>query len=408
MKKLLTLSITLATLCPSLVLADMQEFMTALGSGKSNMDIRLRSEWVNDNLKKEASAITARTTLAYKTADYQGFSGFIQFEDVTNFGHEHYNNNTALATAKTAYAVIADPTLTQVNQVFVEAYGVKVGRQKIVLDNARFVGDVGWRQNDQTFDAISYNNKVLLPSTTLNLAYVNKVHNIVGKIVPVSAPMLNVRYSKVFGDFGINASAFYYGVEYDAVSAVNAAQNVTPAGSFQHVGTKIDGSFKDFLYEASFAQQSEYADATPVGTPDANYIDLQLGYKVGDVTLKVQQEVLEKGFKTPLATLHAFNGWADKFLATPAKGLEDTNIKLLTKYAGYNFVLAGHSFKTDVDGIALGTEVNFSVAKNVNKNLSLMLKGAVYEADTDAKKLTTDAGLKTDTKKGWIQAMYKF
>jgi hypothetical protein len=300
--------------------------------------------------------------------------------------------------------------LTQVNQIFIEAYGAKFGRQKIVLDNARFVGDVAWRQNDQTFDAITYVNKVLVPSTTFNLAYVNKIHNIVGKIIPVSAPMLNVRYSKVMGDFGINASTFYYGVEYDAVAATNAnaAQNVSPAGSFQHIGTKIDGSFKDFLYEASFAQQSEYADATSVGTPDANYMDLQLGYNLGPVTVKVQQEVLEKGFKTPLATLHAFNGWADKFLATPTKGLEDTNIKLLAKYAGYNFVLAGHSFKTDTDGIALGTELDFSVAKNINKNLSVMLKGAVYEADTDAKKLTTDAGLKADTKKGWVQAVYKF
>ena len=65
-----TKGISLATLCPTLVLADMQEFMAALGGGKSNMDMRLRTEWVDDNLKKEASATTIRTTLAYKTADY--------------------------------------------------------------------------------------------------------------------------------------------------------------------------------------------------------------------------------------------------------------------------------------------------------------------------------------------------
>ena len=407
MKKLLVSAISLATVCPSLVLADAQELMTAIGGGKANMDIRLRTEWVDFTTTKEATAATIRSTLAYKTADYQGVTGFIQFEDVTNFGKEDYNS-TINGNAK--YGIIADPSLTQVNQIFIEAYGAKVGRQKIVYDNARFVGDVAWRQNDQTFDAISYVNKVLVPSTTFNLAYVNKVHNIVGKILPVSAPMLNVRYSHVAGDFGVNASAFYYGVEYDAIAATNAnaAQNVSPAGSFQHIGTKVDGSFKDFLYEVSFAQQSEYADATSVGTPDANYMDLQLGYNLGPVTVKVQQEVLEAGFKTPLATLHAFNGWADKFLATPVKGLEDTNLKLLAKYAGYNFVLAGHSFKTDTDSIALGTELNFSVAKNINKNLSVMLKGAIYEADTDAKKLTTDAGLKTDTKKGWVQAVYKF
>jgi hypothetical protein len=393
MKKLLAISISVASLFPALALADMQELMTALGSGKSTMDVRLRVETVDDSVKKDATATTARTTLAYKTADYQGFTGFIQFEDVTNFGQEHYNNNTG--TGKTTYAVIADPALTQVNQVFVEAYGVKVGRQKIVLDNARFVGDVGWRQNDQTFDAISYVNKVLIPSTTINLAYVNKVNNIVGKIIPVSAPMLNVRYSKVMGDFGINASAFYYGVEYDTA----------PATSFKDIGVKADGSFKDFLYDVSFAKQSSYADGTTAAVPDANYKDIQLGYKIGDFTIKAQQEVLEAGFKTPLATLHAFNGWADKFLNTPAKGLEDTNIKFLAKYAGCNFVLAAHSFKTDTDSIALGTEIDASVAKNINKNLSLLLKVAQYQADSDAAK----AGVGTnDVNKMWLQAMYKF
>ena len=392
MKKLLALSISVATLFPALAVADMQELMTALGSGKSTMDVRLRVEKADDSVKKEATATTARTTLAYKTGDYQGFTGFIQFEDVTNFGQEKYNSGV---NGKGTYAIIADPTLTQVNQVFIEAYGVKFGRQKVVFDNARFVGDVGWRQNDQTFDGLTYTNKVLIPSTTFSVAYLNKINNIVGKIIPISAPMLNVRYTKVMGDFGINASAFYYGVEYD----------VAKTDSFQDIGVKLDGSFKDFLYEASFVQQSKYADGTSVAVPDSDYMDLQIGYKLGDFTIKAQQEVLGEKFKTPLATLHAFNGWADKFLATPAKGLEDTNLKLLAKYAGYNFVLAAHSFKTDVDGIALGTEIDASVAKNVNKNLSLLLKAAQYKGDTDAAK--AGVGI-NDVNKLWLQAMYKF
>ncbi|MEI8045213.1 MAG: hypothetical protein WCL11_27625, partial [Verrucomicrobiota bacterium] len=49
----------------------------------------------------------------------------------------------------------------------------------------------------------------------------------------------------------------------------------------------------------------------------------------------VGYEVLEGngtiGFATPLATLHAFNGWADMFLSTPANGLKDFYLK-----AGYS------------------------------------------------------------------------
>lgn len=392
MKKLLALSIGVATFCPTLALADAQELITAINSGKATVDVRSRSERVSDDaVKNDAHAETIRTVLSYKTADYQGFTGFLQFEDVTNFGEERYNNTIG---TKTTYAAIADPALTQVNQAFIEAYGVKVGRQKVVYDNARFIGDVGWRQNDQTFDAVSYTNKVLVPSTTFSLAYVNKINNIVGKIIPVSAPLVNVRYSKVSGDVGINASVFYYGIEYDTI----------PADSFQDIGLKVDGSVKDFLYELSFAQQSAYADGTKANVPDANYHDIQVGYTFGPVTLKAQQEVLEAKFKTPLATLHAFNGWADRFLATPAKGLEDTNIKLLAKYWGMNFVLAAHEFKAETDGTKYGQEIDVSVAKNINKNLSLLVKAAQYSGESSA----PTAPLKKDMTKTWLQLAYKF
>jgi hypothetical protein len=396
MKKLLALSISVATFFPTLALADAQELITAINSGKATVDVRLRSERVSDDtptVKNDAHAETIRTVLSYKTADYQGFTGFLQFEDVTNFGEERYNNNTG--TGKTAYAVIADPALTQVNQAFIEAYGVKVGRQKIVYDNARFIGDVGWRQNDQTFDGVSYSNKVLVPSMVFSLAYINKINNIAGKILPVSAPLINVRYSKVAGDFGINASAFYYGIEYDTA----------PTTSFDDVGVKVDGSVKDFLYEVSFAQQSAYADGTAAAVPDANYHDIQLGYMIGPVTVKVQQEVLEAGFKTPLATLHAFNGWADRFLTTPVKeGLEDTNLKVLAKYWGMNFVLAAHEFKAETGGAKFGKEIDVSVAKNINKNLSFMVKAAQYTGDSSAPTLA----LKSDLTKTWLQLAYKF
>jgi len=51
------------------------------------------------------------------------------------------------------------------------------------------------------------------------------------------------------------------------------------------------------------------------------------GALLAGLTGLVGYEVLEGngaiGFATPLATLHAFNGWADMFLTTPANGLKD-------------------------------------------------------------------------------------
>ena len=124
MKKLLALSIGVATFCPTLALADAQELITAINSGKATVDVRLRSERVSDDsAANDAHAETIRTVLSYKTADYRGFTAFLQFEDITNFGEERYNNTIS---GKTKYAAIADPALTQVNQAFIEAYGAKI------------------------------------------------------------------------------------------------------------------------------------------------------------------------------------------------------------------------------------------------------------------------------------------
>jgi hypothetical protein len=77
------------------------------------------------------------------------------------------------------------------------------------------------------------------------------------------------------------------------------------------------------------AHQTNYAN---------NPLSISLNYWLGEgsVTYKgltglIGYEVLEGngtiGFATPLATLHAFNGWADMFLTTPANGLKDFYLK---------------------------------------------------------------------------------
>ncbi|MDQ8036874.1 MAG: alginate export family protein [Pedobacter sp.] len=366
----------------------------AIFSGKTSLDLRLRSEWVDDSVKQDANAQTLRTVLGYKTGDYHGFKAFIEFEDVGNFGREYYNSG--IPGGNTKYATIGDPEVTQVNQAFLEGYGAKVGRQKIVFDNARFIGDVGWRQNDQTFDAVGYSNNSLIKDFTFTLDYVSKVNPPTGITRPVRAPMVNLRYAAFPA---AKTSLFHYAVE-EKNSA--AGGNLT-ANSWQHDGLRVDGAIADFLYEASYAQQKDYAEGT---TPDANYYDLQLGYKFGPVTLKAQHEVLEKGFKTPFATLHAFNGWADRFLTTPTNGLQDSNLKVLAKFAGVNFVLAGHMFKADENSSNYGNEIDFSAGYQIFKNLSVLAKMAKYNADSETAALTGTIANK-DLSKYWLQFAYK-
>lgn len=382
-RSMMVSSFLLAGLAGSQAAAEPMEIallQEAIFSGKTFLDLRLRAEYVDFETTPETDAETLRTVLGYRTGDYKGFKYFIEFENVSTLGNGDYNSTV---NGKTQFGPIADPALTQLNQSYLEGYGVKLGRQKIIYDNARFVGDVGWRQNDQVFDAVSYSNSKLVKDLSLNAAYLTRVHNIVGVTRVVDAPMLNVKYS-AFPQAKVGA--FYYAVD----------EKSAPAASWEHLGLRVDGALGNFLYELSYADQQAYKDGT---TPDASYTDIQLGYKFGPVTLKVQQETLEPGFKTPLATAHAFHGWADRFLATPANGLVDTNVKVSAKLGDYTLALAAHDFQSETASQDFGQEVDFSVARPLTSKVNALLKVASFNAGGDV--------ITNDTTKVWLQFAYK-
>ena len=95
--------------------------------------------------------------------------------------------------------------------------------------------------------------------------------------------------------------------------------------------------------------------------------------------------------RPPLATLHKFNGWADKFLATPDAGLEDTYVSLGADLHGAKALAVFHSFEADVGGMDFGSELDVSLTYAVSKSVGVGLKYADYDADK----------LFTDTEKIW-------
>ena len=366
----------------------MDDLHPALHGGKATLDLRLRAEYVDYETTPETDAETLRTVLGYRSGDFHGASAYLEFENVSSLGNGDYNSGTTGAgNGQVQFGLIADPALTQVNQSYLEAFGLRAGRQKIVYDNARFIGDVAWRQNDQVYDAVSFANTTWVKDLSLSAAWLTRVHNIYGATRAVEAPLLNVRYAALPE---ARVGAFYYAVE----------EKTAPASSWQHAGARVDGTLGNFLYEVSFAEQSDYADATAAGTPDASYTDLQLGWKFGAITIKAQ-ETLEKGFRTPLATLHAFNGWADRFLATPANGLEDSNLKLLATVGGFKLALAAHDFKAEATDDDYGQEVDFSIGRDLRPGMNLLLKYAEFNADGSVPTFSND------TRKAWLQLTCK-
>ena len=206
----------------------------------------------------------------------------------------------------------------------------------------------------------------------------------------------------------VHVTLFWAGLEGKEAVGMTVPANglIANAGkdkSREYRVLKIDGKQGKFLYDLSYGKQVAYADGTIANAPDADYRDIQFGYDFGPVLVKIQQETLDQDFQTPLATLHAFNGWADRFLVTPTGGLVDTNIKLSGKAAGLGLSLAVHQFDAESGGKTFGREIDASVTKTFTPNWSAMVKVAQYDGSGE------DATAYTkDVVKAWAQVDYKF
>lgn len=374
----------------------------AITGGKAGLDLRYRYESVDQTgIANKAVASTLRTRLNYATDSYSDVSAFIEFDDVMAFGSANYNDATGLASAKTTYPIVADPEGTEVNQAFLSYKGVanttlKFGRQRVIFDNARFIGNVGWRQNEQTYDAFTVAN-TSLKDTAIVYGYVTNVNTIFGEEsakgnIDTETHLINVAYSGLaVGEL----SAYGYFLDLiNAPTTSNSTLGLRFAG-----GTKVSDAVKA-IYTVEYATQSDYKDGA--STIDADYNLIELGAEFSGVTAMLGYEVLGFGasaFSTPLATLHAFNGWADKFLATPTNGLVDTYLSVEGKVADVKLQAVYHDFAADAGGASYGDEIDLMAMKKFGKHYSLMAKYASYSADTTAT---------TDTDKMWLMGQAQF
>jgi hypothetical protein len=379
-----------------ILLAGVSVSANANSDAKTTLDLNLRYETVDqDNVKKEASALTLRTRLNYTSASYNGFTGVVEFEDSRQIaGVDDYNDAVG---NNGQYSVIADPESTELDQAFVQYQQgkviAKVGRQVITLDNHRYVGHVGWRQDRQTFDAATL-NYAPLDNLKMSYSYINKRNRIFAEVKDFDSKdhLLNVAYQTGLGKL----TAYSYLLEVD---------EGTPNG-LDTYGVSFKGKKDKFSYYAEFATQ----DSEKAGTDySATYMAIEGGYSFDAVALKLGAEVLGSddsmyGFSTPLATLHKFNGWSDQFLTTPKEGLVDLYASVSGKAFGGSWTLVLHDFSADESTATvddLGSEVNAVYVKKFAKNYKAGIKYAAYSAGDAA------AG-KVDTDKVWLWVSAKF
>lgn len=375
-----------------------ESFSETILAGDVSADLRLRYESVSqDNRLADAEALTLRTRLNFTSQEYRGLSATVEVEDNRAvFGVDDFS--VPLTGFKVGeFSVIADPNYTEIDQGYVQfsssRFDGKLGRQVLTLDNHRFVGHVGWRQDRQTFDGLSikYTPTAALQFTAAYLTKRNRIFADQGDI-DSSDILVNLAYQFSVGKL----TAYAYLLEADQVAS----------DSNDTFGVSFSGSKKIAYSKLSYS--AELATQSLDHKFDTDYLHLQVGIDVSGITFKAGFEVLgsdegQAGFATPLATLHKFNGWADQFLTTPKQGLEDLSASASGKLAGGNWSLTQHHFKAEVangHNDDLGRELNISYSRKFATNLSFGIKFAKYAAGAgeyakvDSEKLWTWASLK--------------
>jgi hypothetical protein len=355
---------------------------------------------------EDATAVTLRARLGFETGKAWGTALLAEGDAIWPLVTD-YNSTT---NGKVSYPVVPDPEAYELNRLQLTNTSIvdttlTLGRQRISLDDTRFVGNVGWRQNEQTFDALRMVNKHL-PNTTIDLSYVNRVNRIFG---PEARPgandgrftgdtfLANLAYQFPLGKL----TGFAYLIEFEQLPL--PVRDTTQTYGLRFQGEKPLAKIK-LGYIASWATQSDRG-ANPLAFSNDYYLAELTGtfrqYSLGG-GYEVLQGTGVKGFSTPLATLHRFEGWADKFLATPVNGIEDKylNLGYLRKGVGpletVNLSVSWHDYDSERLSIDYGHELDVQL-QGKYRRFGGIVKYARYDAAA-----STPLAVR-DTAKLWAQ-----
>lgn len=372
------------------------------GLGDILFDGRLRYESVSQDGLDSAAALTARIRLGWRSPPVADLRLLVEGEAVKAFV-DRYNDTIHGPPGRTA---VADPETAELNRLQLSWTGLPgveatVGRQRIVLDDARFVGNVGFRQNEQTFDAARVTTTAFKPFD-LTYAYVDRVHRVFGDDSPAGewrsdSHLVHAEAPTPAGRLSL------YGYWLDFADA--------PAQSSATMGARLAGRRAvapawTVTWAAAYARQTDHG-ANPARFA-LDYRLLSAGLVHGPLSVSVARERLDgdgmRGFQTPLATLHAFQGWADVFLTTPAAGLTEDSVAIGHSWPspplGRSLVVNG-SWRTFSDaggGRDYGRELDLSARLVLDERWAAEVKAARFDG----------AGAFGDRDKVWVAIEHRF
>lgn len=369
----------------------LDQILAAVPGGKLILDVNFRWEYAKIDQQQHSHGATVRTRFGFQTKPLYGFTGLLEGVNTASPKPSAYFD--AVETNDGPQSVVADPERTDINRVWLQfakpewaGFQVKAGRQRIKLDDDRWIGNVGWRQNEQTYDSVRVQTTLGLEKLLAQYVYVWEVNRIFGDQGPAGtrdfgprAHFANVAYT-VGKPLKVVAFAYLVDPNQDTFRAFGSAT----------YGVRLTGTIPasekvSFPYQASYAFQEDWGNNQT--SYDAHYYFIEGGVALDRVgTIAAGYEVLgsdtDARVVTPFSTAHKFNGFADAFLNNGGtRGLRDlfASIAPAIPVKGLKLKFIFHQFWDDQGGDNLGQEYDIVSSYALNAHVSFLWKFAYYD-----------------------------
>ncbi len=278
---------------------------------------------------------------------------------------------------------------------------LSIGREAVNLGSQRFVGTNSFWQNEQTLDMAAV-QLGFGAASHISYRYVDNANRIQGEDAGANLRLSDsnitqnggLRPPQFLGDHDHQTHLLFADVkewDYSRVQAYFYKMHIKDARPLSNktLGARYEykgrlGNLRPIVNaEFSLQERPKVADHSSI-----RYVNLEAGFGYRSNQLTVSYELLDENsqisFVTPLASLHDFNGWVDKFLLTPAGGLQDYSVQYIWRKNPWQIDARYHSFEAADGSGSYGDEFDVDISFNITRETQILLRYGNFKSSSES------------------------